>query len=714
MKKLLITAGLLALGALCLQDITSGHGGTYRGPGDTVPPGGGGGTGGGPGTPGTGGPSTPGPSGPSTPGPAAPGTPGGAGPKAATTTGGGPDTGPDLTVWQYWWGFNKEPYLNLKAHIHAGAVGTSSDDFYLGHGEKTQARDTLRPSEEVIRGKVVPALLDALKNERSNHIISGCLIALAKIGDAKDETGDSAFAGEIRKFLADGNQEIRETAALALGILANEAPNNLDILFSLLNNDSARLRSEHKVQITGNVDDRQRAFAAFGLGLVGAKASDDNRRLIVQNLVRMLDGESRSMGTRDVAVGCVTALGMIPLPIDASASSEVDIKKGWPRPSEIKSRQDELLWLMSYYDEGDQKLNHLVRAHCPQAVARLLAEMPGDYWMRRSVAARFLEDIKKLSKEKDEVKQSCIIALGQIGDCDADDVDRDIRNGLMAVKDELSDQMARNFALIALAQCAGRPGAGQGDPLAGLNDPKDKKASPRSFLLNELAKGKSGAKPWAALALGVMERSLVDNKFSPASESKGALQQELKDAKSPIEIGAYAIALGIAQASDAQEALRDKLETIGDLEARGYLAVAIGLIDDRSAIERLQELIRKSKYNADLLKSAAIGLGLLGDKQIVPELISMLNEASGLSSQAAISSALGFIGDSRSIDPLIALLQDKQKTDNARGFAAVALGIVADKEDLPWNTKISVNINYRANTKTLTAPTEGTGILDIL
>jgi HEAT repeat protein len=92
----------------------------------------------------------------------------------------------------------------------------------------------------------------------------------------------------------------------------------------------------------------------------------------------------------------------------------------------------------------------------------------------------------------------------------------------------------------------------------------------------------------------------------------------------------------------------------------------------------------------------------------------MLNEASGLSSQAAISSALGFIGDARSIDPLIELLKDKQKTDLARGFAAVALGIVADKEDLPWNTKISVNINYRASTPTLTSPDVGTGILDIL
>jgi HEAT repeat protein len=113
------------------------------------------------------------------------------------------------------------------------------------------------------------------------------------------------------------------------------------------------------------------------------------------------------------------------------------------------------------------------------------------------------------------------------------------------------------------------------------------------------------------------------------------------------------------------------------------------------------------------LKQSAIGLGLLGDKKIVPDLITMLGEARSLASQAAVASALGFIGDSRSIDPLIAMLESTPGVGaTARGFAAVALGIVGDKEALPWNSKISTNINYRANTATLTG--EGQGILDIL
>src|SRR5262245_43172719 len=77
MKKLLFLALLVVAGSLSLRGITSGHGGTYRGPGDTVPPGGGGGGGGGagPSTPAPSGPSTGGPSGPSTPGAGTPGVP---------------------------------------------------------------------------------------------------------------------------------------------------------------------------------------------------------------------------------------------------------------------------------------------------------------------------------------------------------------------------------------------------------------------------------------------------------------------------------------------------------------------------------------------------------------------------------------------------------------------------------------------------------------
>jgi HEAT repeat protein len=702
MKKILIASALAALGAVALQDISAGHGGTYRGPGDTVPPGGGGG-GGAPGAPGAGGPATPGPGGPGTPGPAGPGAPSG-GASAATSSGGG-EQGPDLTIWQYWWGFNREPYLNLKAHIHSGSVQTGSDEFFLGRGEQDQSRDSLRPSELDIREKIVPALVKALKTEQSNDIISGCLVALAKIGDAKDESGDgkSQMAEHIKSRLTDGNQEIQETAAVALGILANEA--NIDLLRALLYNESSKLR-DFGVQYNGSVPERTRAFAAYGLGLIGYKASDAGKARVVESLVQWLDSEGKTISQRDIPVACLTSLGLTALPIDPAATP-IDLSKKFERPTKVATRQDQVLWLLSFFN--DEQNPFLNRAHAPIAMARLLADSGNSYWLRSAIGNTLADVLSEHDKSQNEIKQSCILALGQIGDCDADEVDAKIRKSLMEAYESMADEQSKNFILISLAQVAGNAGEGA-SPTAGL---QEKKGNPRAFLLERLG-GKPATRAWAGLALAVMERSLDDDNQGSSNESKMALAKALDDANSPPEIGALAIAIGIVRYEGAKENLRSKFEKVSEPDARGFAAIGLGLMDDRGSIQTITEVLRKSKYQPELLKSAAIGLGLLGDKDIVPELISMLESAAGLSSQAAISSALGFIGDSRSINPLIAMLEDKQKTDRARGFAAVALGIVADKEELPWNAKISVNTNYRANTTTLTSPDTGTGILDIL
>ncbi|TDJ79778.1 MAG: HEAT repeat domain-containing protein [Planctomycetota bacterium] len=705
MKKLLHLGALLAAASLGLQDISVGHGGTYRGPGDTVPPGGGGGGGGGgPATPGPSGPSTPGPAGPSSPGPASPGAPAGApgGGPSAPTTGGGGAAGPDLTVWQFWWGFNRDPYLNLKAKIHAGEVATGSDEFFLGRGEQIQAKDSMGPSEATIRGTVVPALIRALEKERSNDILTGAMIALAKIGDAESETGESEFEKVISKFLADGNQEVAETAALALGILANEA--SVDTLIELMKDEAPARRKLKKTEVPY----RTRAFAAYGLGLIGNQSSDNAlRQKIAEHLIDIL--ESPHFSTRDLKVGAMTALGLIPIDVSDGAAAIPEGEDPSSNARHVVSRQSQIAYILDYFDIDNARANKttrhwFVRAHAPTAMARLLPGAPAE--LKASVAATLLSHSGKHSKAKREIIQSCTLALGVVGDCDNDKIDDTIRKELIRLIKN-GDQQSRRFALIALAQVGGKPGTGDA-PLGGIKDV-------RGELLKQLSKGSAPIRPWAGLALGVSGRLLLDNDQPIDPGVSSALRQATRECKRPDMIGAYAIALGIRRDTESKKIILQKLDDFkGSDDARGYCAVALGLMDDRSAIEPIQNIIRKSKYKPDLLKQAAIALGLLGDKELVDDLIAMLGEAKGLATQAAISSALGSIGDARSIDPLVEMLDNKQITDTARGFAAVALGIVCDKESLPWNSKISSNINYRANTTTLTSAAAGTGILDIL
>ncbi len=706
MKKTLLIGAALLAGGLALAHNASAHGGTYRGPGDTVPPGGGGGTGGGPATPGPSGPGTPGPSGPSTPGPSTPTGPAGtppAGSPPGPTTGGG-DTGPDLSTWDFWWGFNKDPYLNLKANTHNTGVVTGGDDWFLGKGEEEQTKDTLKPSQKQIREIVVPALLKVLDKERGNDLITGSLIALAKIGDKLSESDTSEFELVIKAFLKDGNQEISETAAVALGILANDA--SVELLTQLMNDDPAARSYMGKTEVPL----RTRAFAAYGLGLIGHATSDNElRKQIAASLVSILN--TPSFAKRDLKVAAMTAFGLTP--VDPAAEEPVD-ESLTPEQRASLSRKAQLTFLLDYYDEANQRANsrtrhHRVRAHAPTAMARLLTDQGAEFEdLRTQVIEKMLEGVDKHSKYNRNIQQSCVLALGQLADA------RGGKNMHRTVHEELDrlckkgELQAKRFALISMAQIAARPAP------EGIEDPTGGRDGIRKAMMSRLSKAKGGQAAWAGLAVGVHARALSDG-AQPTIDLRvlDALRSKAKKEGSPALAGAYMLALGLANDQDSAGLILDKLESFSIDETRGHCAVALGLMNYTQAIEPIQEILDGSEFRPDLLKQAAVALGLLGDKNMVERLVKMLGDAKSLSSQAAIASALGTIGDKNSIDGLIELLKDSGKTQTARGFAAVALGIVCDKELLPWNAKIGTDINYRANTETLTGA-GSTGILDLL
>ncbi len=687
----LVSFALLAgLSLPCL-----GHGGAYRAPGDTVPGGSsssGGTTGGGSGsTPTTGGTSTPGAPGQPSGGGAAPG--GG----SSGSSGGGFSATPDLTRWQAWWGFNKDAFLDLKSRLHIADVLVGSDEAFLGR--PALARDELRPSPDDVFGKVVPALLELLESERSNDILSGALVALAKIGDAP---GENRIAGRIAPFLADPNQELAETAAVALGILGN--PAQVELLRAILEGDLPGLR-ERGVELKSGPSERTRAFAAYGLGLVGHRNDGPVRERIAGVLSRWMQRSAASTGQDDIPVACVVALGLVALPSDPFSAQPGGLGAA---PERVTSFEEQVQWMLALLERSEASTR--VRAHVPIALARLLRAPQGKRSPLRKLALeRLAVRTGKHFDEHVDVRVGCVIALGQLATAGPEDAD--LRKRLMRVRDDLNEPGLGHFALISLGRASARPGL-DAQPFAALEGGS---GNSREFLLEQLSGTNSATRCYAALALGLLERA-ADEAGQPRSEASfGALRRAFAEAKSPDEIGAYAIALGIARDKGASELLRQRFEKVSDADARGHVAVALGLVGDRASIVRIQEVVAASRFQPELLRQAALALGLLGDKDVVPKLFDMLSRATSLSSQAAIASALGLIGDARSLDSLIAMTRgSEQRTDLARAFAAVALGMCADKESLPWNAKLATDANYRANTSTLYSPDTGTGILDIL
>ena len=668
--------GLFSNGTLASGKFS--HGGTYRGPGDTVPPGGGGGGGSGaPTTPGPTGPTGPGgggsPGTPGTPAAGVPGAPGGGGVSPLTPGG---YVGPDLTQWSFWWEFNKDPYLSLKNKLHKGGPQTGGDEFFLGHGQKDQSVDLHRPEISDIRDKIIPALVKALETQKNNDIITGCLMSLAKIGNLDKENN---FGEKIIPFLADSNQEISETAALALGILGSEK--YIDLLTSIVTDPVVGRRA---VGRTNEVPYRTRAFAVYALGLIASESTDENIIKSISTTLRETLVSDKS-GGKDVKIASIVSMSLLKL--------------------NRETRREQVRFLLEYL--RNESNNNLVRAHIPEALSFSIEGANSENYesYKNTFAAEFMKRVSVHSKESKEVQQSCVIGLGLLGDADKSDLDVKIRKSLYDIPKSAPDQQTRAFALIALSNVASKKGFG--------DDAFFATKEVQNYLLKKMAKGKTFAKPWAALSLGVMSNQLKEAGVDLSPAVFAALKKGIKDEKSPVRVGAVSIATGLAGTRSMGELLLEKLKVVQDAEAKGYICVSLGLLNYRDAIEEITEVVTKSKYRPALLQQAAIGLGLMGDNNLVDELVVMLKESRSLGSQASIVMALSFIGDSRSIDPLVSLLSDESYTEAARGFAAVSLGMIADRALLPWNSDLSCDLNYRASTPTLNA-IEGTGVLNIL
>jgi len=666
MKTMSFACAALASAVLCLPAALSAHGGQYRGPGDTVPPGGGGGGGktgspGGPTTPGPGGPTTPTPGGPNTPsGPQTPSAPTGGAPKTGPTTGGprGVQLGDDLSQWQFWWEFNKDPFLQLKKRVRSQVATTGDDDFAMGRGVRSSGSDTLAPSETDIKNSVIPALKAALQDPASNRDIkSSCMVALAKIGK------DPSILPLFKKLLPNNDQEERETAALAMGIAA--LPEAIDDLLALSRDDEA---GRKLVEKTG-VDFRTRSFACYGLGLIAYATTDlAIKNKILDAMKTLLDVQD---DRRDVQVAALNTIRLL-RPDMATEEGKALAAKA-------------VDYLLAYLERKDVFAQ--VQSHALTAIANLVGR--GDE--KGTVKQRVL-DILEGKQYKQWMHQSAILALGQM----AVPEDTKICEAIQDYGSKGRDEQAKYFTCIALGQIGGEKN--------------------RDYLRQRLTQGRTQDihKPWIALGLAIMDYMAREaDKSREIDATSGEILAQFEDMKSPLPAAGLGIAMGIMRDKDAGDRLHERMNRVkNDDEAAGYLAVALGLMNYQEAKEDINAMLDKATRRDKLLTQCAIGLGLLGDKEVSLKLTARLKEQNPVAVFSALAQGLGFIGDRRSISGLVELLSKKDLQPLNRAFAAVALGLVCDKEDLPWNSKISVNINYRANVETLTGGT--TGILDIL
>ena len=601
------------------------HGGQYRGPGDVVPPQAG--RPNGPTTPGR--PGTPGvPTTPSRPtNPNTPFTPGIPGQPGSPSTPGTMTLTVPTTSWTFWWEFNKDRFLKLKERKIKVSPTTEGDEFHIGF--KKYGDDRILISRE-LKFEIYQTMKDVLLKDSQVDETSSALVGIAKIGLFPEESLEL-----ISKYLKDKNQEIRETATVSLGILGS--PLAIDTLSHLLkdNMTGRRLVNDREVDL------RTRAFAAYGLGLIGHGLQGDlgeiYRHQIEETLLFAFTSDRSAI--KDVKIGCIIGLGLT---------------------KDVRTENVLLDYLK------DKKNDDLVRAHIPWALSQFRKD-------HSDLMIRILRD-------KNEAKYVRLAALLSLGSMPAHSY---VVKEVIKLQDKGKSLHEKYLTAIVLGQL-------------GTDEAVE-------FLLKSL-KGKKIYRPWAALGLGIC----YYNSKSVDPKVPELIRRVLVQEKDPAKIGAYAIALGLMK-NKAQDMIPVFVDARTQ-EAKGYTALGLGLSGIGKDVMR--KALLESKRKPLQLQQISIGLGIMGDPKLVSTLIDQLKQARTTAVYAAISQALGFIGDATSVQPLIAVVKDDKITGEARAFAIVALGIIADKEKLPWNEKIARNINYIASVPTLTGGS--VGILDIL
>jgi HEAT repeat protein len=644
--------------------VADAHGGSYRGPAGEVPPGQrdpkdpqpppenpgpttGGGTGpttGGPTGPGTGGGDSgtpPGNTPPGNPGPGGPVAPGG--PGGTLTPGGGKKAAQPRPMsydnWLFWWAYNKDEILNVKAAVKRNAQKISSKSSVFPMGGSAGNAGTKAPTLQKIQSVIVPALEKVVQNKDIHpDIRGGALIALARCRDSHDDHQDLFF--KMAKKDNGEDKVVQESALIALGISQNHDKAVRDYLIKIVDDQDYPYRG--------------RCFAMVSLGLL-----QDNSQEVIDCLERRLNGSEK---TQDVPVCALLSIGL------------VGDNKVVPK-------------LIDWLDRGRigaYRYSELEKAWIISALGKI-----GD--------PRALKPVSEVLRRRGLYPvRSAMIAMGQIiPQADAKTQVQYMNNFVRAVE-EAKDLTARNFGLIAIGRIANskgvsedirkncirflekefekgnkvteRPFAALALGLVGFGKSAELRYSLADTIFRQFKELK-GDKPSLgaqAIALGM----LADNRKETVKDLISVLKDHGQDKKLR---GSAAMALGLINDSAAKDAVMSALREREDRDLRVDTAVAAGLLGDSTAVPTLVNVLNDPRASQFVLGSVALALGQIGDQRAIEPLVKILEP-----------------GKVNGAYP-----------DITRALVAVALGQIADQNDIRVLARISKDINYRASVPSL-------------
>jgi HEAT repeat protein len=564
--------------------------------------------------------------------------PGGAGAPTtggrAGTTAGSRKSNPTLDRWDAWWYFQRESYL--PRHV-AGVdqVSTGGSGYLTGRGTpEARTASALLPAEA--RAKVLPILVASLK-DKSTEVVDAAAIAL---GRSVESEAAGPFLGPLTRTLAHDHRTPQQGAVVGLGILGGPEAAAMLRDIALDTPEGRRLCDS-----SGPIDDLLRGLAALALGLT-------NQR---ENVAMLSALAAAPDASREIAASAVLALGLHRDAAPMAAS--------------------ELVKLLE-----DPGLEREVRAQVPIALHRL----PGTRGLLPKLA-----ELLRSEQVPPEVARSLVIALGNL----ALPEEGEVVELLITTAKRHTDSATRHLAKLALGRLFERGGAPN-------DEAKLQRAKVQEWLIVELRDPERRAnRPFAAIALGLIGRgdlaTAPDGKVAALTQfSARKLAETLDDERDPSLRGSVAIALGLMEAKEASATLRAELLLPDNPAVKSYFATALALLGDRESIPRLRELLQDRSLQPAVRIDIARALGMLGDRDFEKQLLDLLAKAEDLPQSAAFAKALGLLGGRDAVEPLVDLARQQEIPEFRRAFAVVALGLLSEKTEMPWNAAYLIDANF--------------------
>jgi HEAT repeat protein len=277
-----------------------------------------------------------------------------------------------------------------------------------------------------------------------------------------------------------------------------------------------------------------------------------------------------------------------------------------------------------------------------------------------------------------EARRGVVLGLGECGPADA----AAALPLLLRTSREDRDRPCRDFALVALARLGG---------------PTAYEALARGYGVSDRY-----ARDFSAVGLGILLRDSGDR--AAVARVAAMFRADFVNRQDLDLRGALAIALGLLRDEKSVPAIRAVLKDRSiDPELRAHCALSLGLCGAKEAAADLREALLE-RGNPSLQREAALSLGLLGDLAAAKALEELLRRG-GEYVRVSAAKALGDMGGPDAARVLTAMLLDPEASGLVRGQAAVGLGLLLDPRHPGALAALSSGLDYFAATP---------GVLEVL